>query len=567
MRYLLTLHLLIISIFSNAQTKAHQWADSVYNTLTPTERIGQLMLVRLSTIEVSTKKITFFDKEVEDLVKKYNVGGVLIFQGTPQQQAEAINKLQKAAKTPIMISIDGEWGVGQRLTDSVASLPKLMMLGATSNPNLAYKYGAAIAAQCKRLGIHVNFGPVVDVNNNAQNPVINDRSFGEDKFKVANYGIAYMKGMQENGVMACAKHFPGHGDVTVDSHYDLPVINKTLAQLDELELFPFKEIFKAGVGSVMIAHLYIPAIDKTTNRATSISEKNVQDLMRKKLGYEGLTFTDALEMKGVQKFFQGGSAAVEALKAGNDILCLPVDVPQAIAAIEKAIKNNELTWRDIELHCKKVLRAKYEYVLPNIMPIGINNITADLNKDIPILKQQIAEEAITLLSNKNSAFFPFSEQQNVAYVGIGLSSENTFALRMAQEHNAVNFYIDPRKLNTTEISKTLTALKDFKYVVVGIHNTSRSATTNYGINDNIIKLVQQINSQNTTILFHFGNAYGAKSWCEFNNLVVAYEDDPIIQNVAVDMLQGKLPFKGKLPVSICNSYKLNSGIILPEKKK
>lgn len=567
MRYLLTLLLLNISLFSNAQSKAHEWADSVYNSLTPTERIGQLMLVRLSTIESSTKKITFFDKEVEELVKKYNVGGVLIFQGTPQQQATAINKLQQSAKTPIMISIDGEWGVGQRLTDSVASLPKMMMLGATGDQKLIYKYGVAIAEQCKRLGIHVNFGPVVDVNNNAQNPVINDRSFGEDKFKVARYGIEYMKGMQDNGVMACAKHFPGHGDVSVDSHYDLPVINKTMAQLDELELYPFKEIFKAGVGSVMIAHLYIPAIDKTTNRATSISDKNVKELMRNKLGYEGLTFTDALEMKGVQKYFPGGLAAVEALKAGNDILCLPLDVPKTIAAIEKAINNKELSWADIELHCKKVLRAKYEYVLPNVKPISLNNITADLNKDIPALKQQIAEEAITLLSNKNSAFFPFTEKQNVAYVGIGITSENTFAGRMVKDHNATTFYINPKRLNTAEITKTLAALKNFKYVVVGIHNTTRSAATNYGINENTIKLVQQLNAQNTTMLFHFGNAYGAKSWCDFNNLAIAYEDDPIIQNVAIDLLQGKLAFKGKLPVSICNNFKLNSGIILPEKKK
>lgn len=567
MRYLLTLQFFLLAIFSNAQTKADLWADSVYNSLTPTERISQLMLVRLSTIEMSTRKVTFFDKEVENLVKKYNVGGVLVFQGTPQQQANALNRLQSIAKTPIMVSIDGEWGVGQRILDSVASLPKQMMLGAMSNPNIVYKYGAAIAEQCKRLGIHVNFGPVVDINNNALNPVINDRSFGEDKYKVAKYGIEYMKGMQDNGVMACAKHFPGHGDVSVDSHYDLPVINKTITQLEDLELYPFNEIFKSGVGSVMIAHLYIPAIDNTENRATSISPKNIQDLLRKKMGYEGLTFTDALEMKGVQKYFPGGDAAVEALKAGNDILCLPLDVPQAIAAIEKAIKKKELSWADIEYHCKKVLRAKYEYVLPNIKPIDINNITADLNKDIPHLKKLVAEEAITLLANKNNTFFPLTAKQDVAFVGIGITSNNAFANRITADYNAKSFFIDVRKINAAEITKTLAALKSFKHIIIGVHNTTRSAASNYGITNNTIKLIQEIDAQNNAIIFHFGNAYGAKNWCDVKNLVVAYEDDPIIQDVAADMLIGKLPYKGKLPVSICNKYALNSGIINPEKKK
>jgi beta-glucosidase-like glycosyl hydrolase len=319
------------------------------------------MVVRLSTIDSKSKEVTFYDQQVSDLVKKYNIGGICVFQGSPVKQAEIINQLQAQPKTPILMCIDAEWGVGMRMIDSVLPLPRQMMLGAMQDATVVYKYGKLVGEQCKRVGLQVNYAPVVDVNNNPNNPVINDRSFGEDKYKVASYGIEYMRGMQDVGVMACAKHFPGHGDVSVDSHFDLPVINKTLTQLDSLELYPFRQIFKAGIGSVMIAHLYIPAIDTTANRATSLSPQNINGLLRTNIGYQGLTFTDALEMQGVKKFFPDGEASVQSLIAGNDMLCLPGDVPLAITKIKDAIATNRLSWADIEKHCKKVLQAKYEY--------------------------------------------------------------------------------------------------------------------------------------------------------------------------------------------------------------
>ena len=285
MRKIFLLLSLFVTLHSLAQqNSASRWTDSVFKTLSPDEQIAQLMVVRLSTINAN-KTVTFFDSSVAELIKQYNIGGICIFQGSPVKQATIINRLQAMAKTPIMMCIDAEWGVGMRMTDSVFPLPKQMMLGAVQDSNIAYQYGRIVAAQCKRIGIQVNYAPVVDVNNNPDNPVINDRSFGEDKYKVASYAIQYMKGMQDNGVMACAKHFPGHGDVAVDSHYDLPVIKKSMAQLESLELYPFRQIFKAGVGSVMIAHLYIPSIDTSANRATSLSKNNVTGLMRNELGY------------------------------------------------------------------------------------------------------------------------------------------------------------------------------------------------------------------------------------------------------------------------------------------
>src|SRR5690606_4461589 len=265
------------------------------------------------------------EPNVVNSIKKYNVGSICFFQGGPVRQAKLTNYYQSIAKTPILITIDGEYGLGMRL-DSVTQYPYAMTLGAVADPSLVYRTGKAIGAQHKRLGVHVDYAPVVDINNNPNNPVIGFRSFGEDKYRVAKMGVAYMKGMQDAGIMACAKHFPGHGDVDVDSHLDLPVINKSRAELDDMELYPFREMIKAGVQSVMVGHLSVPSIEKGKNRATSISANAVNGILRNELGFTGLTFTDALEMKGVAKFFPGGTIAVEALIAGNDMLCLPESV-------------------------------------------------------------------------------------------------------------------------------------------------------------------------------------------------------------------------------------------------
>src|SRR6476469_6953723 len=298
--------------FFKKTPEATHWVDSVFNTLSPEQKIGQLMIIRAHS-NLGQKHVN----EVTELITKYNVGGLCFFQGGPIRQAKLTNYYQSIAKTPLMVAIDGEWGLGMRL-DSVINFPRQLMMGAVPDAGLVYEFGRAVGEQCKRIGIHVNYAPDVDINNNPHNPVINDRSFGEDKYKVALFGTEYMRGMQDVGVMACAKHFPGHGDVAVDSHFDLPVINKSKAQLDSLELYPFKQLFKAGVGSVMVAHLYIPSIDDTKNQATSLSKKNVTDLLRNELGYGGITFTDALEMQGVAKYYPAGEASVQSLIAGND---------------------------------------------------------------------------------------------------------------------------------------------------------------------------------------------------------------------------------------------------------
>jgi beta-glucosidase-like glycosyl hydrolase/CubicO group peptidase (beta-lactamase class C family) len=568
--------LLVISISAKSQIKsnhaiANAWADSVLKSLTKDQRIAQLMVLRLTSMDPQTKMPIYYDSLVGAMVQKYNIGGVCLFQGGPVMQGTTINNLQRIAQTPILVSIDAEWGVGMRLFDSVQALPHQMMLGAMQDSNIIYQYGKLVGEQCKRLGIHVNFAPVVDVNNNPNNPVINDRSFGEDKYKVALFGIQYMKGMQDIGILACAKHFPGHGDVEVDSHKDLPIINKSMVQLDSLELYPFRKIFEAGVGSVMIAHLYIPAIDTSANRATSISKNNVTGLLRNKLDYQGLTFTDALEMQGVKKYFPDGEAAVQSIIAGNDMLCLPGDVEQVIEKIKTAIDNKLISWDEIDEHCKKVLLAKYKYIGVNSKPVVLSNIAAELNNGIPAMKKLVAENAITVLNKTDNDFFPLIATNEIAYVGIGLDSSNAFARNMTATYKAATFYFN-YKTDTGSIAAIIDSINSkYKKVVIGIHGYSRTPFNNFGISAAATQLIQQLQQQTNSISFVFGNPYAIKNYCNAANLVACYEDDTLTQQAAFDLLQGKIAAKGKLPVTVCDAYKYGSGInttasFLPPKK-
>jgi beta-N-acetylhexosaminidase len=538
---------------------AEQWVDSVFKTLSKEQKIAQLMVLRLSSVGPNRTAI-FFDKEVEAAIRKYNIGAICLFQGGPIKQANLINYFQSIAQTPLMVAIDGETGLGMRL-DSVQALPRQMMMGAAQDPALIYQYGRVVGEQCKRMGIQVNYAPVVDVNNNPNNPVINDRSFGEDKYKVAAYAIQYMKGMQDVGTMACAKHFPGHGDVDVDSHLDLPVINKSREQLDSLELYPFREIFKAGVGSVMIAHLSVPSIDSGINRATSISKNNVTGLLRNEMHYDGLTFTDALEMKGVAKYYPDGEISLEALIAGNDMLCLPGDIPGSIEKILKAIKKKKLTWADIDKHVKRVLYAKHQYGLANVKPINTTHLTEDLNSKVGEMRRLIAEKALTLLRNDDPAVYPLAKGRRVAYVGFGLTKDNVFAEQVRKDYDAQVYYFDYR----LDSSKTAAMLELFKgrydVVIVGLHNYGRFPANNFGISPATEALIKGLQQQHRTITMTFGNPYVIKNFCDSKVLLACYEDDDATQQVASDMVFGRLQARGILPVTVCESFKYGDGII------
>jgi beta-N-acetylhexosaminidase len=555
----------IILLWSHAMTQHNStlpedyWVDSVFKTLTKDQKIGQLMVVRLSSIGPN-RTITFYEKEVEEAIRKYNIGGICLFQGGPVKQANLVNYFQHISKTPILISIDAETGVGMRF-DSVLALPRHMMLGAVQNPQLVYEYGRVVGEQCKRMGIQVNYAPVVDINNNPANPVINDRSFGENKYRVAEYGVAYMRGMQDAGVMACAKHFPGHGDVSVDSHLDLPVINKSRAELDSLELYPFQRLIKEGVGSVMVAHLSIPAIDNTANKPTSISYNSVTKVLRKDLGFNGLTFTDALEMKGLTKYYPDGEASLQAVLAGNDMLCLPGDIPGSIEKIKKAINRKKITWKEIDTRVKRILHAKYKYGLANWQPINTNNLTADLNSKTVEMRRLIAENAITLLRNEDPALFPLATGKRVAYVGFGLTRDNVFARRVREDYNAQVYYFD-YNLDQNKVRPMLELFENrYDVVIIGVHNYARYPANNFGISGAAQALIEGLQRQQKTIISVFGNPYAIKDMCNSRVVIACYEDDDVTQSTAADLIYGRFLAKGKLPVTVCAEFKYGDGII------
>ncbi len=540
-----------------------QWVDSVFATLTQDERITQLMVIRTSSMDAKGNPV-MYDSLANDWVGKYNVGAVCLFQGSPAQQAALLNSIQRCAKTPIMVTVDGEWGLGMRFA-GVKSFPYQLTMGALPDAELVYRVGAAIAAQCRRIGIHVNYAPVVDINNNPANPVIGVRSFGEDKYKVALMGTRIMLGMQDNGIMACAKHFPGHGDVSVDSHYDLPLIGKSMEQLQGLELYPFKEVFAKGIGSAMVAHLSIPAIDSTPNKPTSISYNNITNLMRNQLGYQGLTFTDALEMKGVAKYFPSGEAAVQSIMAGNDMLCLPGDVPLTLAAIKSAIEEGRLTWEQIDSKCKRVLEAKYDYVQGRTGAIDTAHLLADLNAQVDALRKEVARGALTVLRGTPGSQ-PLKGGGKQAYVLVGASATNAMAEQL-RKHKVPVFYYNLRSGSAAAADSLLRRLKAAGYsrLVVGVHDVRRAPAGNFGMGDSAIALVQklgQVGKSRTLLLF--GNPYALAPFesSAYTQVVACYEDDAVFQQVALQWLNAGFAATGKLPVSI-GGWKYGTGAVAP----
>ncbi len=570
--------------FYQASPEAKRWVNKAFRKLSKDQRLAQLMIIRAYS-NLGQDHV----KQVTDLITKYDVGGLCFFQGGPIRQAQLTNYYQSITKTPLMICIDGEWGLGMRL-DSVINYPRQLMMGATTDANLIYEFGKAVGEQCKRLGIHVNYAPDIDVNNNPNNPVINDRSFGEDKYKVALYGVKYMQGMQAVNVMACAKHFPGHGDVSVDSHYDLPVINKTRGQLDSLELYPFRELIKAGVGSMMIAHLFVPAIDTIANQATSLSYKNVTGLLKEELGYKGITFTDGLGMQGITKYYPSGEASVQALIAGNDMLCLPEDVGTAIEKTKQAIKDGRLTWDDLNSRVKKILLAKYNLGLSKSQVIDTVGILTDLNEKTTRIKTLLSKNAVTLLQQTNTALLPLKKGKRIAYISIGAAKEPVAATRLKTENGADVYLFGSKailgrqlmddknpaivvdKSDSASAQQLISKVNALGYdaIVIGLHNYSRRPANNYGLSNPTIYLISTLQKQNNAVVIYYGNPYAVRYSCNALNIATAYEDDDITQSAVVDWLQGNLPAKGKLPVTVCDNFKFGDGItynqFLPKEK-
>lgn len=536
---------------------AARWVDSVFESLNDDERIAQLIMIRAH----SNLREDHVRKVVQD-IRDNKVGGLIFFQGGPVRQANLTNYYQSISKTPLMIAIDGEWGLGMRL-DSVTPLPRQLMLGAMQDSTLAYRYGQVLAMQCRRLGIHVDYAPDMDVNNNPNNPVINDRSFGQDKYQVARMGVQVIRGLQDQNVMAVVKHFPGHGDTDVDSHLDMPVIRKSRAELDSLELYPFRKAIEAGVQSVMMAHLYIPALDSTPNTPTSISHRAITDFLKGELGYKGIVITDALEMKGIAKFYSNGEEAAKSLLAGNDMMMLPSTASGSVDAIKRAIRKGQISWDEVNQRVKKVLLAKYKLGLNKPQFIDVNNLTSDLNAATDSLTRSIGEHAITLLKNDNN-LIPFTQHTpgKVAVIAVGADVNNAFLQTIKTIRPDVNSFIFTARQSETQVPQVVERLKrDYQAVIISLHNYARRPANNFGISTAERLLIQQLQQEMPSATVVFGNPYAIQYFCDAPTIIAAYEDDDVTQRTAAAILFGQQVAKGRLPVTVCPNFPYGTGII------
>lgn len=537
--------------------KNSKWVDSIMANLSPDERIAQLFMV-----PAFSNKGTDHKKEILDQVKKYKIGGLIFMQGDPKSQLELMNDYQLASETPLIGAIDAEWGLGMRLENSI-SYPYQMALGAIQGEELIYEMGVEIARQIKRSGLHINFGPVVDVNNNPQNPVINYRSFGEDKENVTKKGIAYTKGMQSQKLLATAKHFPGHGDTDTDSHLALPQINHPFERLDELEMYPFKELINAGIGGVMVAHLDIPALD-STNTPSTLSKPIITGILKERLGFKGLIVTDAMNMKGVAEGNEPGVVDKEAILAGNDLLEFSEDVPKAIAEIKKAIKNGLISQKEIDERCRKILAVKQWVGLDNYEALPVENVEKEVNgAGSKWLNRQLVEASLTLLKNENSLLpLKHLDTLKIASVSIGASKETKFQQALNLYTQVENFQLK-RDAQEGDIVQLNEKLKEFNIVIVGLHDFSIRPRNELDLTEAVRNFILE-NSSKTNIIFSlFKNPYVINSLDNIENadvLIETYQDSDLTQELAAQLIFGGIGASGKLPVSIGEKFKAGEGL-------
>lgn len=542
--------------------REQQWVDSVFNALSDDERLGQLFMVR-GHVDLDTT----YERQVEDLIRRYKPGGVCFFNpshiGTVEHQAELINRYQAHCdRLPLMVSLDGEWGLGMRFRDNAISYPKPIALGAVQDNRLLYEMGRAIARDCRRLGFTVDFAPSVDINNNPQNPVINERSFGEDRANVAAKGVQLMQGLQDGGVLASAKHFPGHGDTDVDSHHDLPILPFSRQRLDSLEMFPFRALAQAGIGSIMVAHLSVPALDPRPNRPTTLSENTVTGVLRKEYGYQGLIFTDAMEMKGLAKYFQPGEADVEALRAGNDMALLPADLGVAIAAVRKALEEKTLDREQLDTSVKRVLRAKYRLGLTAPQRVDMTNLRRDLNPpEGLLLKRQLFEAAMTLVRDQPGIVgFPNLDKTRIATLSLGDTSRTVFQTYCGYYAPVGHFNMGKEIDSLAQLRLLDTLRRHYDVVLASIHSTRSRASDNFGITDSQLNLLRRLNDVCTLAVTMFGNPYSLGRFDFAPVLLEAFTEDPIAQESAAQALFGANDIRGKLPVTASPSARYGQGI-------
>ena len=552
------LFFLFISFFSYSQNplitsdKIEQevWVDSIYNSLSIDQKIGQLF-----TIWVATKQGPEKMDEVSSIIKKNHLGGLIFSLGNINDQAKYTNEFQSISKVPLLIGMDAEWGIGMRLDDAF-SFPYNMTLGALNDNSLIYRVGKRIGVHAKRIGVHINFAPVTDINTNPNNPIIGSRSFGEDKINVTMKSLSYLKGMQSEGIMGSAKHFPGHGDTSTDSHKTLPIINFSAKRINDVELFPYKQLIKNNLSTVMVAHMEVPSLEKEPKMPSTLSKNIISKLLKKKLKFEGLVITDAMDMKGVVDFNKNQSADVSALLAGNDVLLMPDDLDESTKSIKNAIKDGTITEKRLKYSVKKILMAKYKAGLHKNNKVDLKNIVEDMNSNIDkLLFEEITEKSITLIKNDNDILPLKDVSSKIAFLEMGDSNSDEF-------FKMLNHYTKVDKVEYDSKAELLRTLKPYKTVIVGFHKSNKSPFDPYKFSKTEIETLELLSKNKNVILNVFAKAYALMDvdMTNVSSVLVSYQNNVTAQNKSAQIIFGALPAVGKLPVSINKKYPLHTSI-------
>ena len=545
------------TFFKDSDTET-LWVDSIYNKLSLDEKVGQLFMVAAYSNKDSTHV-----NEINKLILNNKIGGLIFFQGGPVRQANLTNRYQAKAKTPLFIGIDAEWGLSMRL-DSTYHYPWNMTLGAIQDLKLVEKVGVNMGKESKRMGVHFDFAPVLDINTNPKNPIIGSRSFGENKVNVADKAIALMTGIQNQGVFSTGKHFPGHGDTSTDSHSSLPLVTLSHEHIDLVELYPYKRMFDEGLVSVMVAHLEVPSIEPRPNYPTSISYNVVTNILQNEMQFDGLIFTDALNMKGVRGFREvagiapkPGDIELKAFLAGNDILLFPQDAPMAIEKISAAYTDKIITEERLAHSVKKILHYKFKAGLNNYKPIEITNLDQDLNPTSnEALQYQLFENAITVLKNKD-AILPIKNLGNnkIAYVKLGDDDNSSFISTLKK-------YTEITEVSSKNIDSLNVKLKKFDTVIVGFHKSDKAwAKQEFTFAE--LFWLQEIAKNNKVILDVMAKPYSLSQIANFwdiEGVIESYQNSEVAQVVSAELIFGAIEAKGKLPVSILPNFKVNDGL-------
>lgn len=529
-----------------------RWVDSILSSMSIDQKIGQLFM-----IQAYSNRDSVHENKIKAMIQDYHIGNLIFMQGTPIKQAQLTNTYQSLSKTPLMIGFDGEWGLDMRLQNTYR-FPWNMTLGAIQDNSLIRKFGEHLGSHAKRIGIHVNFAPVVDINTNPLNPIIGNRSFGESKKNVTLKAIEFTQGMQSKGVLANAKHFPGHGDTATDSHLKLPVLNFSKERLDSIELYPYKRVFEAGMSSVMTAHLSIPILESNPKLPTSLSQKVITDLLKVKLGFLGLIFTDGLNMKGAANYSNSAEINLAAIQAGNDVLLIPQDIPESVSLIKKSIETGVLSVDRIEESVRKILLAKYKVGLHLYKPIDTLNLINDLNRlEDDVLHRELVKNSMTIIKNDKN-ILPvrnLKKYEKIAYVAMGDDDGDLF-LETLRKYSKI------QKVSNNNLNELIDTLEDFDLVIIGFHKSNAHPWKSFDFSNKELVWLHEISRKNKTILSVFASPYSLLNIKSFNNLegiLVAYQNSEIAQNIAAQTIFGALEANGKLPVSIKDEFPLGIG--------